>query len=137
MGPDPNHTKSTIIIHNKNINTMKYIIFLLLITANISAQRDTTTNLLRTYSNIDTVKVGARYKVTTAHYTHAGGTTTAIDTSDTPSLTAHIDSIIVQIQQDSISFGQSLELYYTRFQQHNTYFQNAKRYLQKLWAIRP
>ena len=116
---------------------MKHIILFLLISTAITAQRDTLTSDLRVYSNIDTLYTGARYKVTTAYYKLASGITTEIDTSDTSSLTDHLDAIIAQVQQDSIAYQFSLELYYTRFKEHNTLFQNAKRYLAKLWAIRP
>ena len=116
---------------------MKHIILILLLPIFRTAQRDTTTTLLRTYAVIDTVDIGSYYKVQTSYNIVNGALTVNTDTTSTGVLVDYIDSLIAVVQQDSISFGQSLEIYYTRFKEHNTYFQNAKRYLAKLWAIRP
>lgn len=114
---------------------MKHIIIILILPIFLTAQRDTTTNLLRTYSNIDTVYVGPHYKFQTTYTVVNGAESVHSDT--TSILTDYIDSLIAIAQQDSITYQFSLEQYYTRFKEHNTYFQNAKRYLAKLWAIRP
>lgn len=132
MGSYINNSKSTI-----KHTIMKHIIILLLLPILLTAQRDTLTTELRVYINIDTLYTGARYKVTTVYYKLASGVTTEIDTSNTSSLIDHIDDIIAQMQDDSIRYNSLTEHFFTLYKEQNTYFQNAKRYLAKLWAIRP
>lgn len=131
MVSDIHHSKSKL-----NHTTMKHIILILLLPIFLTAQKDTTTNLLMVYSDIEATDLGSTYRVKFTSSTRNLSSYTIIDTTALD-LTTYIDSIIADVQQDSIAFQIVLEQYYTRYKEQNTYFQNAKRFLAKLWAIRP
>lgn len=114
-----------------------FLSIIILCSLSLSAQRDTLTSELRTYATIDTLNLGARYKVTTTHWSQYLGNSVAIDTSDTSNLTDHLDAIITVMQSDSAILTSQVEYLYLQYQRANTMYQNAKRYLVKLWAIRP
>ena len=117
---------------------MKHIIIILLLPIFLTAQSDTIIlSKLSLSLSIDTVDLGSTYKLTTTYQNYPTGQTVRIDTTADSDLTGYLDSIIALVQVDSITYGNTLQVYYNLYKEHNTYFQNAKRYLAKLWAIKP
>lgn len=118
---------------------MRHILFFLCLTSVVVGQRDTLNeSSLRTYAEIDTTADGYLRTITTTYKT-GNVYQSSIDTIDTrnDTLLNYTDSLITIMQSDSVLYHNQTEMYFDQYKERNSVFENVKRYLAKLWAIRP
>ena len=119
---------------------MKQIIFFLFITTAAIGQRDTLNSaLVRTYDSIDTTAAGDLRYIKISYINGNGQRITMNDTIDVNSVTIseYIDSLIIEQSQDSAYYQSFVEGAYLQYVSQNTILENARRFLAKLWAIKP
>lgn len=121
---------------------MKYIItiwtlFVLTTFANAQCRDTLDETKLRSYPGIDVIDLGSTNSVDTRYKDYYEDWFIFIDTISESYFPTYVDSLIALHQQDSIQYQANLEAMFTFYVHWNNHFENTKRLLQKLWAIRP